>query len=378
MLKDIKPIKIFILVLGTRGDLELFLWLGRELRRRGHSVVFGSSEFHEEAIVNARFQFVKMGDSNQQQVLSVLETLTPIKNLRERTRQYYLRWLQPQLSLAKDKISSVGASADYFISNLKLSLNKNGAILPGAFVTYDPPASREELKQYGSHKHSGRTIELVALNRKLIDTEGLWEEAFHFTGFWHGQDNPTWSPPETLAHFITSGPPPVVVTMGSMTMFDTEKFFNVTLKALELSGQRAVIVSSWSGLGSQTTDNSTVYGIQDVPYDWLFPRASCVIHHGGAGTVAATLKAGIPSIILPQILCQEEFSSILAEKNLAAGVFDVRSWQPEQLADAIRRAVDDIDVRKSAHDWQSTVTADSGTTTAVDLIEEHWREIYGQ
>lgn len=373
MQNKIKAIKVFILVLGTRGDLEPFLMLGCELRSRGHAVVFGSSEFHAEAIHKAQLPFITLGNSDRPHILSILDSLTATTNLRERTRQYYLRWLQPQLQQAKDQIAAVGAGADYFISNLKLSLNKNGNILPGAFVTYDPPASLQELTQYGSNQHRGRTLELVALNKELFDAKGLWGETFHFTGFWHSTVEAPWTPPESLLEFMAAGSPPVVVTMGSMTMFDTEKFSADTLKALELSGQRAIIISSWSGIGIQSSGSATTYCLEDAPYSWLFPRASCVIHHGGAGTVAAALRAGIPSIILPQILCQENFAEILMQKNLAAGSFDIRSMQPEQLAEAITKAVSNEDLKETAREWKCLTDTDSGTAAAADLIEKHWR-----
>ncbi|TFG38569.1 MAG: hypothetical protein E4H48_10395, partial [Syntrophobacterales bacterium] len=99
------------------------------------------------------------------------------------------------------------------------------------------------------------------------------------------------------------------------------------------------------------------------------------IHHGGAGTIAAVLRAGIPSIVLPQILSQATFAEILTEKNLTAGVFDVRTWTPEQLCEAVNKALTDSTLRRAAHAWQHTMQADTGLTTAADLIETHWQEI---
>ncbi len=370
------PMKIFILVLGTRGDLEPFLALGRELIARGHSVMLGTSAFHEERIEKSGIPWVKLGDSSQEHFASVQRSLTPIDSLTERTRQYYLRWLQPQFELAKNQITAIGAQADYFISNIKLALQKNGNILPGAFVTYDPPATISDLQRYGSHQHGVRTIELVAMNAKLLDPEGKWGPQFHFTGFWRHADSAEWSPPESFADFMSSGPAPVVITMGSMTMFDVNQFSRDILRAVELSGQRAVIIGSWSGIGDTgETMPPNTFCMHDVPYDWLFPRASCVIHHGGVGTVAAVLRAGIPSILLPQILCQAKFSEILTEKKLVAGVFDVRNWQPEDVATAIREAVANEQLRQSAHLWQRIVHADPGVTAAADQIETHWQGI---
>lgn len=368
--------KIFILVLGTRGDLEPFLALGRELIDRGHAVLLGTSVFHGETVDKYRIPWVAVGNGAREQIASVQRSLIPIDSLAERTRQYYLRWMHPQLELAKNQLTGYGAQADYFISNLKLALRKNGNILPGVFVTYDPPAAPGDLQRYGGHRHGGRTLELVAMNAELLDPEQSWGPQFHFTGFWHRPDETGWTPPVPLAAFMAAGPPPVVVTMGSMAMFDADRVGTVIGQALRLSGQRAVVVSSWSGLG--TADDSPppeVFCLEEAPYDWLFPRAACVIHHGGSGTVAAVLRAGVPSILLPQILCQAQFAEILAKNDLAAGVFDVRAWQPEQLARAIRVAVEDQALRQSARDWQRIIQADPGVTAAAELIETHWRQV---
>lgn len=368
--------KIFMFVLGTRGDLEPFLMLGRELLDRGHSVLLGTSAFHENIVESYRIPWVAVGNGSRETLADVQRSLIPIDNLTERTRQYVLRWLHPQLESAKPQLTGYGAGADYFVSNLKLALRKDGDILPGVFVTYDPPAALAELQRYGSQQHGGRTLELVAMNAELLDPQKSWGPQFHFTGFWHRPAETAWPPPQSLTDFLAAGPPPVVVTMGSMAMFDTGRVAAVILEALRLSGQRAVIVSSWSGLGADDDSISPeILRIDEAPYDWLFPRAACVIHHGGCGTVAAALRAGIPSILLPQILCQAQFADILAKHNLAAGVFDIRTWQPVQLARAIRVAVEDQALRQSARDWQRIIRGEDGITAAVDLIESHWQQV---
>jgi UDP:flavonoid glycosyltransferase YjiC (YdhE family) len=111
--------------------------------------------------------------------------------------------------------------------------------------------------------------------------------------------------------------------------------------------------------------------VDEVPYDWLFPRASCVIHHGGCGTLSAVLRAGRPSVLLPQIPPQELFGRLLAREGLSAGMLDADTLEPAALAEAIRRAVTDERVRANCRVWQGVVAADRGLPLAVDLIEAH-------
>src|SRR5437879_4389321 len=131
--------RVFILTLGTRGDLELFLILGRELRRRGHTVILGTSRFHAARVGEAQLECVPLGDGTQDEVVAILRSLSSVADKNQRTHLLYQRWLQPLLAEAKQQITLTAGGADYFISNLKMILRRQGAILPGAAITYDPP-----------------------------------------------------------------------------------------------------------------------------------------------------------------------------------------------------------------------------------------------
>jgi sterol 3beta-glucosyltransferase len=102
-----------------------------------------------------------------------------------------------------------------------------------------------------------------------------------------------------------------------------------------------------------------------------------VAHHGGTGTLSAVLAAGKPSILLPQVKCQQDYGEMLMRERLATGVFAVDSLTPELLAGAIRDAVSDERVLGAAREWQRRVLADPGLPHAADLIEQHWQTIYG-
>jgi O-mycaminosyltylonolide 6-deoxyallosyltransferase len=107
----------------------------------------------------------------------------------------------------------------------------------------------------------------------------------------------------------------------------------------------------------------------------LFAQASCVIHHGGCGTLAAVLRAGIPSILLPQIPPQEIFGRLLEQAHLATGAFEVSTLDPAVLAGAIRRAVQDEEIRRHCRDWQAAMTVERGVPMAADLIESHAKSL---
>jgi len=367
--------RIFILTLGTRGDFELFLMLGRELRRRGHHLVMGTSEFYAPRTREAGIEWARIGNSSQEEMVSILRSLSPVQDRTQRTYLYYARWLRPQLSISRNQITSIAAGTDYFISNLKMVLQRGDSILPGAFVTYDPPGDITDLPKYGSQKHEGMILEVVAMNKRLADPQGLWGEPYVFTGFWRDEQAAVWVAPPALRAFLDGGPPPVVVTMGSMVMFDTRKFLRDISQALHQCAQRGIVVGGWSGITEPEASGGSVRCVTEVPYEWLFPKASCIIHHGGCGTVAAVLRAGKPSIVFPQITCQAHFARMLDREKLVAGVFDAQELNPADLAGAIQKAVTEEQFTQRARNWQKTVSEERGVEAAADSIEAHWNRI---
>ncbi|OWY59323.1 UDP-glucose--sterol glucosyltransferase, partial [cyanobacterium TDX16] len=123
------------------------------------------------------------------------------------------------------------------------------------------------------------------------------------TGYWFLDDAQDWQPPADLLAFLDAGAPPVYVGFGSMAGTDAAAKTRLVIAALQQSGQRGVLASGWGGLQASDLPES-VFLLEQAPHDWLFPRMATVVHHGGAGTTAAGLRAGKPSVICPFIADQ--------------------------------------------------------------------------
>lgn len=83
-----------------------------------------------------------------------------------------------------------------------------------------------------------------------------------------------------------------------MTLQDPERLTRIVLRAACESGQRVLLAAGWGGLAA-TELPRYAYILKSAPHDWLFPRCAAVIHHGGAGTTAAGLRAGKPTLVCP-------------------------------------------------------------------------------
>src|SRR5262249_33784090 len=129
-----------------------------------------------------------------------------------------------------------------------------------------------------------------------------WPSTLHVTGYWFHDLAADWQPPDDLATFLEAGPRPVAIGFGSMVSGDDRTTTAMVLEAVGRAGVRAVLVRGWGGLvrtARQDRSHGDVFVIDDVPHDWLFPRLAGVVHHGGSGTTAAGLRAGLPTLAVP-------------------------------------------------------------------------------
>ncbi len=364
--------RIFIAALGSRGDFELFLFLGQELHRRGHRVVFGTSPFYAPYVRDSGLEFTPVGTGTQDDIRAVLRGMTAIPDRTLRVWEFIARWITPQTQMSLPHLQTQAEQADYVVQNLGKTFRRGGEAIPGATVVYDPPENLAYLREGLASQPRGKCLNLVALNRRLVDPQQQWDECFRFTGYWQAPRPTIHEPAAELVAFLKAGPPPVVITLGSMAAPEPELVAEDLADALQLAGQRGVIVGGWSGVAQPAGWCDGVLCVPEAPYEWLFPQAACILHHGGTGTIGAVLRAGKVSVVFPQIKCQETYSWVLGTKGLATGFFEITNIDPQQLAEAIRKAVSDEGFQQNARTWKAIVAQDPGLPRAADLVEEHW------
>jgi UDP:flavonoid glycosyltransferase YjiC (YdhE family) len=367
--------RVFIVALGTRGDIEPFVLLADELLARGHEVTLGTSAFYFHDRPGLRW--LRIGEGDLAQLREVLAGMAALPLGPARVQHYLNAWLLPQFTQAGEAIVSQSYSCDYFICNLKKTITRPDGTCPGAFVTYDPPGDLRELARFGSHLHGGRTLELVAMERALIDPQRRWDARFRFTGFWKparpaAQDG-------ELARWLDAGAAPLVLTLGSMSGFDAPALALAFRTALATHGMRGVLIRGWSEHGAPTTHSAELIELDQADYGALFARAAGILHHGGAGTVAAVTAAGVPSIVLPQLPSQALWAQMLAAQSLSAGTIDLQALPTEAWGGALGamagRLLGEPRYRRAARSMgdRLAAAAPQGQARAALLIEQHAR-----
>ncbi|MDX2078474.1 MAG: glycosyltransferase, partial [bacterium] len=215
---------------------------------------------------------------------------------------------------------------------------------------------------------------LYGYSNHVLPRPSDWEAHIDVTGYWYLDTYADWTPPADLVAFLANGSTPVYIGFGSMGSKNPEEAGKIALKALELSGQRGVIASGWGGMKSSDLP-PTVYMLSSVPHSWLFPQMSAVVHHGGAGTTAAGLRAGIPSIIIPFMGDQPYWGHRVHQLGVGTKPIPRKKLTAENLAEAINQAVSDTTMRQKAKELGDKICTEDGIGNAVAHIQAITKKI---
>ncbi len=221
---------------------------------------------------------------------------------------------------------------------------------------------------YHSKPTHGMPI-LYGFSPSVIPAPADWDESTHITGYWFVEEAEDWKPPSALIDFLQSGPAPVYIGFGSMSNRDPEKTTELIIQALERIDQRAILLSGWGGLHSATIPDS-IYMIDSVPHSWLFPRVSAVIHHGGASTTAAGLRAGVPAVVVPFFGDQPFWGQRVADLGVGPKPIPRKKLTVERLASAIQEAVANEGMRQRAVEVGKQIQTENGIDSAVEIINQ--------
>jgi UDP:flavonoid glycosyltransferase YjiC (YdhE family) len=209
---------------------------------------------------------------------------------------------------------------------------------------------------------------MIAVSPSIIPTPADWQGRARLTGYWFLDQPDAWQPPPALSAFLDGGTPPVYIGFGSMTLDDPQPTLDVIVGAVERVGCRAVISAGWAGLKPQSF-SPDICAVDDVPHDWLFSRAASIVHHGGAGTTAAALRAGKPSVVVPFFSDQPFWGRWLV--RLGAGVTPIprRQLNAEKLAHAIARTLTEEPCQQAAARLGEQIRSEDGVSRASEMVE---------
>ena len=413
--------KIVISSFGVRGDVQPYLALAVGLQRAGHHVTLATStdftEWIESFGVTAHpaphSMFALMRRPETRAVMTDRNPLRQMRLFRETMRQVAasgdVLWAAMRaadfviqsptstgaLEAAARGIPAAlaspvpfGATRDYpsfFLGPLRGSLGHRYNRLTHALThrmlwsMMGGPLTNPLRKKLGLKPRNSFSAVMADARRvgvpvlygysaHVLPRAADWDDTQHITGYWFLDPPAAWQPPADLLRFLDGGSPPVFVGFGSMGDLAPEGVTQTVLEALKRAGQRGVLLAGRDAPREAGQQDGVLF-VEDVPHAWLFPQMAAVAHHGGAGTTAAGLRAGVPSIVMP--LGGDQFAWAGRVTALGVGLRNesLTKLTVEKLAQAIDATVNDKSLRARAAALGEKIRAEDGVARAVALIE---------
>lgn len=405
---------ILITTFGSRGDVQPYVALGLGLQRAGHRVTLVTSpelgrNLAPEALpvhpVSAPFMEMANSSAGRKalaggQSLSLLLKIMPMMR----------RFVEDQWAVARDGVDAVifhpkAMAGPHMAEALGvpafLALAAPGfsptTAFPTPLLTTRPLGPTLNRWSYGmmsslstsSFKGVVNAFRRETLKLKPVSGAGQltgehapklyffsptllprptdWKSDTHVTGFWFLDQAQRWTPPAELIRFLDAGPAPVYIGFGSMPSTRPERMGQLVLEAVNKAGVRAIVARGGDGLRLETQDPSVLV-IEGAPHDWLFERVAAVVHHGGAGTTGAGLRAGRPTLICPFFGDQPFWGARVAAIGAGPEPIPQKKLSVDGLAAALNRLTQNENLRQRAAGLGVEIRAEDGVGTAVALI----------
>ena len=204
----------------------------------------------------------------------------------------------------------------------------------------------------------------------LIPKPKDWSNHIDISGFFFLNLATNYTPAPDLAAFLDAGPPPVYIGFGSIVVDDPNAMTKMIFDAVKKTGQRALVSKGWGGIGADEMGiPEGVFMLGNVPHDWLFKKVSCVVHHGGAGTTAAGIAAGRPTVVIPFFGDQPFWGAMTARAGAGPMPIPYKELNADKLADLITHALKPESLERAA-ELSSKIKQETGADTGAESFHK--------
>lgn len=179
-----------------------------------------------------------------------------------------------------------------------------------------------------------------------------------------------YQPEELVVQWIKKGTKPIYIGFGSMPLVEPQRTTYIILEALKETGQRGILDRGLGGLGSCIEVPENALLIHDCPHDWLFRQCSAAVHHGGAGTTGTALKAGSPTTIVPFFGDQFFWGETIHQKGLGPAPIPISQLNTANLSNAINFMLQP-EVKCRAMEIAELIESEDGVMEAVNAFHHH-------
>jgi UDP:flavonoid glycosyltransferase YjiC (YdhE family) len=205
----------------------------------------------------------------------------------------------------------------------------------------------------------------------LIPKPKDWGPHISISGFYFLNLASNYTPAPDFQAFLDAGPPPVYIGFGSVVLDDPNAMTELIFEAVRKTGQRVLLSKGWGGMGADTLRiPDGVFMLGNVPHDWLFKHVSCVVHHGGAGTTAAGIATGRPTVVVPFFGDQPFWGTMLAKAGAGPDPIPHKQLTADKLADAINFCLKPESMER-AQELASKIAAERGSDIGAQTFHQY-------
>jgi len=210
---------------------------------------------------------------------------------------------------------------------------------------------------------------IYGISSNVMPQPDDWESHLKVTGYWFLNEPDDWKPTPELVSFLDAGAPPLYFGFGSMSIPNPEELTDTIVQAVNRTGQRAVLLGGWGGLGQGNLPDN-ILQIDSAPHNWLFPRMKAVIHHGGAGTTAAGLRAGVPGAVIPFLADQPFWGQRLHDLGVGVKPLFRGKLTIDQLAQSIQTMTQTDAIIERARTLGQQIRNEDGVSRAAEFVSQ--------
>ena len=420
--------KVLIVTLGSRGDVQPYVALGQGLKAAGHDVTVCTSTLFQAFITEQGLNYGHMNNQLMQlmdsdagrdamentnnlwgTIRTNIKLFSQVKSMYRQTLQDI--WQTTQ-SVAPDLL--ILASKAAFMAEAIADKQEIPLVIALPFPQFVPTAQspamgfpdwplgrwynrftywivHTAIGLYGGipnefrrkvlqlppkpkgmdllHRADGSPIPVLhGYSQYVVPRPTDWPDSVHVNGYWFLDQHDSWQPPDDLKAFLEAGAPPIYIGFGSISGSQPQRLAKVVIDALQTTHQRGILATGWGGL--QTGDlPKTVFQLDQAPHDWLFPKVSAVIHHGGAGTTAAGLRAGRPTLICPFFGDQPFWGKQIYTLGVGPKPIPQKQLTTSKLAKAMHDLVSNQTMRHNAETLGEKIRTEEGVGNAIAILE---------
>ncbi len=393
--------KIAMFTMGTRGDVQPYIYLSKGLADAGYDVTLGSHPCWKELIESYGIHFEPVGPD-----IDIEEEAAVIRGKSSNAAVSMIRCMNFIMKIIQNSTGEV-----YKLCENKdlivVTHSKMGAVEAGVLgiPTVDVSLQTEMIPEKGKPlKFSDRIIgkligkqmnkpydkirrqyglkpmktgdeirsdyyNLIPVSKYVLEASPYWEKNNIITGYWYEEEK-DYVPDENLSKFIKAGDPPAILALGAMSFeaaSDKAKL-DMFVNAFRKTGTRAVIQGFKKTIADYELPD-TMISCGSVPHSWLFGQGKFVIHHCGFGTSASSMIYGIPSIPVPHVLDQLGFAMQLERIDVATKHINAKDLSEEALIAAIEEMNSTYETKKrNALSISEKIKTEDGIGEAVRLI----------